>query len=160
MSAKVAPANSHPCAECPWRTVNQGQRHPHGFYSKANLRRLWAGLRRGERMSCHPTDSRMAEFEGYEHTAEVETTHECMGALVLVQREAQKFQDIVAEFGWAEGSMLYRRRHPMGLTREGLAATVERVIFAGSPLSSAVRANLNEDGIDYAPLGSWGARLS
>lgn len=54
---KVAEASTAgPCAQCPWRTSNQGKRHPDGWYTKANLRRLWAGLRRGERMTCHPTD--------------------------------------------------------------------------------------------------------
>jgi hypothetical protein len=27
-----------------------------GWYTKANLQRLWAGMRRGEDMTCHPTD--------------------------------------------------------------------------------------------------------
>ena len=49
-------AAKSPCQACPWRVENHGKRHPDGWYTKANLRRLWSGIRRGEEMSCHPTD--------------------------------------------------------------------------------------------------------
>lgn len=53
MTQQAAP---HACSACPWRLANQGKRHPDGWYAKANLSRLWSRLRRGEAMSCHPSD--------------------------------------------------------------------------------------------------------
>lgn len=65
--AQVRPACALACLACPWRLSNQGRPTPGGWYTRRNLDRLWAGLRRGTRMSCHPTDPRMAELaeDGY-----------------------------------------------------------------------------------------------
>jgi hypothetical protein len=53
----VKPACPRACSSCPWRLSNQGSKpDPHKFYTPANLRRLWHGMRNGARMSCHPTD--------------------------------------------------------------------------------------------------------
>lgn len=130
----LGPSARSACAQCPWRLENQGKRHRHGFYTKANLRRLWAGIRRGERMTCHPTDPAMAEFEGYEGTAERELTHECVGALVLAQREVMRFQwacEAAAREGARDGYARYRRMFPRGLLREGFAVIVSATMFVG-----------------------------
>lgn len=60
----VKPATQHPCVHCPWRAANQGKPHPGGWYTKANLQRLWAGMRRGGDMTCHPTDPAIPVPEG------------------------------------------------------------------------------------------------
>jgi hypothetical protein len=155
----MAPANPKPCAKCPWRLANQGKRHPHGFYSKTNLRRLWAGLRRGERMTCHPTDPAMAEFEGYEETAGRARTHECAGALILQQREVHYFQEAcaAAEAAGEErgGLRRYRRERPKGLMRDGLMMVVGMFTFRLPGELEMARPNLNEPAVGYEPLGEW-----
>jgi hypothetical protein len=159
---EVRPATGKACSKCPWRLANQGQPHPHGFYTKANLRRLWAGIRRGARMSCHPTDPRMAEFEGYEKTAGVSCTHECSGALVLVQRELQRFKDAAEAAGAAGGSsdglQRYRREHPKGLTREGLAEHVMSMVMVLPGENAATAVDLNDTEIGFPDLTGWEQR--
>jgi hypothetical protein len=156
---EMAPAHGQPCKHCPWRLSNQGKRHQHGFYTKANLRRLWNGLRRGERMTCHPTDPAMAEFEGYEGTAERHVTHECAGAQILVQREIDRAQRCIPE-GGGDGYRPYRAKHPMGLLRGGLLEHISTHIFAGTFLGGLrpTKVNLNEKDVGYEPLGTWEAR--
>ena len=125
------------CAQCPWRLSNQGTPHPHGFYDKGNIKRLWDGLRTGEApgMSCHPTDSRMAEYEGYEQTAEREQMYRCTGSMVMVARELARFQahtrdvDQETEAGakLPRGEALKRYRAEAGrhgMTRDGLGELV------------------------------------
>lgn len=163
MSDEVRPANPKACADCPWRLSNHGGRHQHGFFTKRNLARLWAGLRRGERMSCHPTDSRMAEFEGYEQTGEREVTHECTGALIVVQREFMRYQEILEQHPEADARevmRLYREQRPGGLTRDGLVQVLERAMFGGTALGGIVmaRPNLNDCEVGYEPLGTWKPR--
>lgn len=154
MSVKLASPRA--CADCPWRLANQGKRHPHGFYSKANLRRLWNGMRRGAQMSCHPTDSRMAEFEGYEQTALRENVHECAGYLILVQRELAKFGHICEErdkLGLKDGFRAYRREHPMGLLRDGLAkhGFNMAMVWPGNPAARLM--DISDPDVGYPPLG-------
>lgn len=131
----VQPGPEHapaPCQWCPWLLDNHTRRHPDGWYTKANRRRLWAGLRRGESMACHPTDptnpvSQAARAAGYRPAPPHSQVRECTGALVLVQREAQIFSDLA-------GSVAdYRRLRRNGLVREGLIRIVERYLFGGTP---------------------------
>ena len=153
------------CAHCPWRLSNQGKPHPHSFYSKRNLARLWAGLRSGRApgMTCHPTDPRMAEFEGYEATADRELMRECAGALTLMWREVMHFQEIAkeAERGELMTNALreYRRRFPHGLTRRGLVEVVTRFTFGGTPFARATpgvdNILVNDPEVGYPPLGEW-----
>jgi hypothetical protein len=152
------------CAHCPWRLSNQGQPHPHGFYSKRNLARLWAGLRSGNApgMTCHPTDPLMAEFEGYEETADREETLECRGSIILMTREVMRFQAIChqVERGELEQNALreYRAAAPLGLQRAGLAEIVSRFLLGGTPLARAVQCDsnqVNDPEVGYPPLGEW-----
>lgn len=156
-------AHPKPCAHCPWRVENQGKRHKHGFYTKANLRRLWSGLKNGERMTCHPTDPEMAEFEGYEKTADREVTYECAGALILVQREVMRFQsqytDTIDPTPEATKAALkaYREKHPKGLTKVGLFRHMMAVAFDGNPMTGprAATPDLNTEGIGHPDLVPW-----
>lgn len=134
---RVASANPNPCDACPWRLANQGRKdvpQPH-FYAAGNLARLWRGVRSGARMSCHPTDSRMAEWEGYEDCADRDTTFECAGALLLQQREFTKFQALCEAQPDAKPGVLfklYRSESPGGMTLEGLRHLVSRAMFGGT----------------------------
>jgi hypothetical protein len=131
------PVLPNACAQCPWRLSNQGTPHPHGFYTKANIKRLWDGLRTGAApgMSCHPTDSRMADYEGYEQTAEREQMYRCTGSAVMVAREVARFQAFTREVEREQeaGAKLRRdealRRYRAeagryGMSRDGLSALV------------------------------------
>jgi hypothetical protein len=106
-------------------------------------------------MSCHPTDPRMASFEGYEALADREVTNECTGALVIVQREFMVFQNICQADPKSKTSLQqYRKQRPNGMTRDGLIAIVERSIFGGSSLNPIAmsRPNLGDEEIGYSAI--------
>lgn len=153
--ARVAPALDSPCGPCPWRTANHGRRSAKvtgvevgGWYTKANLRRLWAGLRRGEMMVCHPTDPRHPTLPGKRPTPANTTPRECAGAHLLLQRELDIAQRLMKAHPGENAVRLYRRLRPGGLTRDGLAAYMHRVVFGGVPLvggcQKTPRPNLHE----------------
>lgn len=153
---KMAPATeAGPCAACPWRTENHGKRHPDGWYSNKNLRRLWAGLRTGERMTCHPTDPRNPVPDGHRAAPEGTTTRECYGAQVLIQRELQRVSDALTPDGakWSD----YSRSHPRGLTRDGAAAHISsHIAFPGELVVTHV--DLNTTGISAPGVEPWEPR--
>jgi hypothetical protein len=132
----IEPACPKACSSCPWRLANQGSKpDPHKFYTPANLKRLWSGMRDGYHMSCHPTDPRMAEFAGYEPLAARDTAHECTGSLILVQREFMLFQQMCeADPKGKKTLQAYRRRRPNGLTRNGLLEVINRGLFGHIPI--------------------------
>jgi hypothetical protein len=145
------------CRACPWRLSNQGKRHPDGWYTKANLARLWAGLRRGQSMSCHPTDpdnlvSEQAQAHGYKLAPDHAEVRECTGALILAQREAMRL-----DRDYGGDPKAYRRARTRGLTRDGIAALIERVMFGGTFIGGAPmpRPDLNDADIGHSPLGEW-----
>jgi hypothetical protein len=152
----VEPACPVPCKFCPWRLANQGSKpDPHKFYTLGNLARLWKGLRSGARMSCHPTDPRMAEFAGYESLADRVSTNECSGALVIVQREFMVFQNMaLADPENKKTLQQYRKARPNGLTREGLITLAERAMLGGTILNpiAMARPNLGDEEIGYAAV--------
>ena len=139
--------NPKACAHCPWRASNQGKRNRHGFYTKANLARLWSKLRHGERMTCHPTDPRMADYEGAPTPKDGARLHECTGAVILQQLEIERFQRD------PDG---YVHRSP-AMTKRGLFTVVQRLMFGATPFGdgSTATPNLNDDDVQYEPLGRW-----
>lgn len=149
------------CAVCPWRLANAGKPHPHKFYAAANLRRLWRGIRDGERMTCHPTDPQMEEFEGYEKTADRDVTRECAGAQTLVQRELAYFTQAAKDFeaGKTEDAksalQFYRRRRPRGLTRAGLAGHFFAAVMTMPGAPPMRKVPLADDEVGYALLGEF-----
>lgn len=122
------------CAACPWLTANQGRRTKGGWYTKANLRRLWTGLRTGEApgMTCHPTDPQHPAPDGRPDAVPPDGSdfHECHGAAVLMQRE----------IGILEGAGSFARYRRLSqapsMTVEGLFAYAERALFGDSILDS------------------------
>lgn len=139
-------ADKGACAACPWRTKNQGTPHPHGWYTKSNLARLWAKLRHGDSMSCHPTDPNVEVPEGTKPVPEGTETRECMGGLILQQREMMRFQDAPSS---------YPKRAPQ-MTKRGLAVLVNRSIFSmHKPMPLP---DLNDSDVQYEPLGKWERR--
>jgi hypothetical protein len=140
----------HPCASCPWRRSNQDKHHPHGWYTKANLRRLWNGLRTGKApgMTCHPTDDRIELPEGAKAVPAGIEVRECAGAILLVIRELRKLE---AAAGSGETQVQnYFRSTERGFTRRGLKYWVARAIFGGTPLALAIP-NVSEDSEIHRP---------
>lgn len=146
-NADVARAATSPCGACPWRTANHGRRHPDGWYTKANVRRLWSGMRRGEMMTCHPTDPRNPVPAGQKPAPANAVTRECAGAHLLIQREMQLIEGLAKVAPEGQGWAIYRRRRPRGLTREGLLGYLERVMFGGQHpvISGGVNAPTAQD---------------
>lgn len=150
------------CVHCPWRRSNQGKRHPHGWYSKKNLSALWSQLRRGELMSCHPTDPGNVVPENCANRpAPLDAeTRECAGVLVLVEREMFTFNRMVGEAAKDVGVALkrYRKERPSGLTRTGILENAMRIAYGGVPLlgKCALPAlDLDDADVHYPPLGEW-----
>lgn len=161
-------ASPKPCSACPWRIENQGKRHPGGWYTKANLRRLWARLRRGEKMTCHPTDPENPLPEGWPAPPPSATTVECCGSLVLTQREFMRYQAIMEELdakaaaegrGRAKPSAVlaeYKRRFgAKGMTRAGLIRVLERHLIVAPGEIPPRKPDLNLDGIGHCDLVPW-----
>lgn len=150
-----------PCAACPWRTANQGKRNGVGWYSKKNLTRLWAGMRRGERMTCHPTDpDNPANPVNGACAKPGGVTEECRGAMVLVQRELERFQTIAKEDeGDTAGALRrYKAENPRGLTRDGLFAHLSSMAFAFPGEIKPAAVNLNETSVSLEGLVPWEPR--
>jgi hypothetical protein len=153
MSETVETCKPLACAACPWRISNIGKPSPivegqrYGWYTLANLRRLWEGIRTGDPMTCHPTDVEMIQALGKKPRRDVQT-HECAGAVIVVQREMMRLQHV--------GSVReYRRRHRKGLTAEGIASVLERVIFGGTLARDMGRPDLADLDVQYPPAGLW-----
>lgn len=136
-------AAASPCRGCPWLVENHGKRHADGWYTKANLRRLWVGIRRGEQMTCHATDatnpvSERAQAQGQKVIPEHAAVRECTGALIMGQREADVFNRVIAAGG---NFSAYRKlRGARAMTMTGLRRLVERAIFT----TGYVTPNLNQ----------------
>jgi hypothetical protein len=122
---------SKPCAQCPWRLSNQGTPHPHGFYTQANLRRLWNQLRGGGAQSCHLTDPRHPDHvaAGAKPGAQPQ---ECPGSVIIVLRELHKLADDKGVIGGDEASIKkYLAENKRGLKKNGILYwTVQRIQMA------------------------------
>lgn len=151
---------SNPCKACPWRAANQGKRHPDGWYTRANLRRLWTGMKTGEGMTCHPTDpnnevSEKAQGAGYKAAPEHAKVAECAGVTILKQREYMRFQDD------HDGDYrAYRAVEGPRMTREGLFVAAMRAGMPSNPFTGErmPKVNLNDSSVQYGPLGEWTPR--
>lgn len=138
------------CQHCPWREANHGKRTPWGFYTAANLRRLWNGIRRGNAQSCHPTDASHPDHvaAGAKPGAK---TKECAGSVILVYREFEKLQTCGG--GTIDETALdrYAREHKDGLTKPGILYwLVQRYQFGGVPFVGGPKlpdVDMHEQGI-------------
>ncbi len=147
---KVEAACPTPCSACPWRTANHGKPHPHGWYTAKNRARLWSKLRRGDSMTCHPTDPENEVPAGAKPVPKGATTHECAGGLVLQQRELEKVQGFDSLRDYLKASRL-------GLTISGLATLANRAVFGGLQIAGCremTETDLDEH-VSHEPLGEW-----
>lgn len=124
----------NPCAQCPWRLSNQGKRHKFGFYTGANLRRLWNQIRKGGGMqSCHLTDPSHPDHvaSGCKETAKA---RECPGSVIVVVREVKKLAG-ENNFIDGEGVERYLKLRRKGLTRAGILYwVISRIQMANVPM--------------------------
>lgn len=103
-------------------------------------------------MSCHPTDPRMTPEEmecpeNYRPATEDNEVKECIGGLILQQREV-----MVAEKKGNPGFKRYRRERPFGMTVPGIMRFVERLIFGSVNGNSMPKPDINDKSIYYEPL--------
>lgn len=155
-SMSVLSDNAPACKDCPWRLSNRGKKtvgmvdgHRYGWYTIANLRRLWGGIRQpGNVMTCHPTDPRHAVMFGLKEIPEDTTPRECAGSIILRLREIVYLQ--------RSGSLKeYRKAHPLGLTRNGAADVVTRMLLGGALSLKIGRPDLNDTDVQFELLGTW-----
>jgi hypothetical protein len=130
---------SRPCAQCPWRLSNQGRPHPFGFYTKANLKRLWNQVRGGGRpQSCHLTDPSHPDHvaAGAKPNA---VAQECPGSIVVVMREIKHLEAFGNGIvGTKEGIARYLKERKKGLKKTGLLYwIVQRIQFGKVPMFNA-----------------------
>jgi hypothetical protein len=109
---EIDPPAPDPCQACPWLTKNHGKRHPEKYYSDANRRRLWGGMRTGDApgMTCHPTDPENQPIR------DDVRTRECTGAWILLMREQQALEGALRDGGTF---VTYAKGRRLALTREG-----------------------------------------
>lgn len=122
-----------PCAQCPWRLENQGKRHKGGFYTKANLQRLWNQVRGGGKpQSCHLTDSTHPDH--VEAGARKDSTpRECPGSVIVVMREMKRMCDPGKSEITPRGlDRYFRERRRRGMTKRGVWYWAERILLGGA----------------------------
>lgn len=85
----VKPPDVSVCATCPFRGSNHGKRHPAKWYTKANLTRIWNGIRlnKAPGMVCHSSDPNSKNYGSIKDVPETAVKHECGGLLQLIYRE-------------------------------------------------------------------------
>lgn len=120
-----------PCDQCPWRLKNQGKKHKFGFYTKANLKRLWNQIRRGGgSQSCHLTDPSHPDHVAAGAKAGA-VAQECPGSVIVVLQEIRKMAD---EKGVINTSVPYLKSRKKGLTKNGILWwVVSRMKLGGVP---------------------------
>lgn len=120
------------CAACPWRTVNHRKPHPDGWYTDANRKRLWNGLRTGNApgMTCHPTDPLN------QPVGDSTVTRECTGAWLIIARECHDLEE-------AKSIAVYRKDRKLAMTRDGLAEAFSATL--PWPLGRGLKVNLSDD---------------
>lgn len=129
---KIEGVADHACAACPWRTVNHRKPHPEGWYTDANRKRLWNGLRTGQApgMTCHPTDP------ANQPVGDSTVTRECAGAWLIIAKEVAALE--------AAGSVpAYRKGRKLSMTREGLAEMYSALL--PWPLGRGLKVELDDD---------------
>jgi hypothetical protein len=82
------------CESCPFLKRNHRQRHDAGWYTVANLRRLWNGLRTSNApgMVCHSTDPE-SKFYGGKGDVKPGKKSECAGVLLLILQNMNAIAD-------------------------------------------------------------------
>jgi len=122
------------CDQCPWRKVNQSKRHKFGFFTQANLKRLWNGLRKGNPMSCHKTDTGHPDHVAC--GAKGDKPKECAGSIIVIRQELQMIANWNDNTVTDDGIIEYKKRFKQSrITVVGFMYWVfERIQMAGVPI--------------------------
>lgn len=123
------------CQQCPWRIENQGKPSPGGFYTKANLTRLWRQLRGGGHpQSCHLTDPSHPDhlIAGCRPDSKPQ---ECTGSVILVRRELNFLASLGTDGVIDDDAVkTYLKQRKNGLKRLGIVYwLIERIAWADRP---------------------------
>lgn len=123
-----------PCAQCPWRLKNQGKRHFGGFYTKANLRRLWNQVRGGgAQQSCHLTDPQHPDHIASGAKPD-SIAAECPGSIIVISRELKKIESLGDGVISVPAISKYHSTRKRGITKKGILYWgVQRIQYAGVP---------------------------
>lgn len=142
---------NNPCPQCPWRKVNQGKRHFGGFYSKANITRLWNQIRKGGApQGCHLTDPSHPDHVRAGCPADAQA-RECPGSVILIRREIRDIAQMGAEKNYIDDQAIdaYLKKRKTGLTNKGILYwLILRYQFGGTPLGDRPLPDVNEDDVD------------
>lgn len=134
--APKADAPARPCATCPWLRPNFGKPHKMKWYTPANARRLWNGIRTGKTlgMMCHATDPASVEYGG---DKTIDPGHErlCVGGLMLVMRSLKALEA-------ADGIKAYRQGIGLRMTRPAMAEWVWAIATKNTPMGPALPASV------------------
>lgn len=116
------------CETCPWLTKNHGRKHHAGWYTKANLKRLWNGLRSGDcpGVVCHSTDPARVLYGGVTPVSPGTEKRQCAGALLVIFKH---MNEISKSKPW-----VYKANHPLPMKRSGIAHWVQRYLFGNLPV--------------------------
>ena len=103
------------CPTCPWIRQNHGKKHPAKWYSLANLKRLWNGVRTGKApgMVCHSTDPESPEYGGTNPNIKPGAEHECAGLIQIVIKQVDSVNE-------SKTFKEYQAKHKFPFTRTGL----------------------------------------
>ena len=148
---KLSKSLTAACQDCPWRKSNQGKPHPHGWFTKKNLQRLWGKIRDGETMSCHRTDPNNVVPDGGKPVPGGTIPAECAGMALLVQRELRRLEP---------DPLGYDRRSP-NLSKRGILywAFSRCGPLAGTVVGGVPMLLIEEDpDVYYAPLAKAESR--
>lgn len=115
------------CETCPWLTKNHGRKHHAGWYTKANLKRLWNGLRSGDchGIVCHSTDPNRVLYGGVTPVAPGTEKQPCAGALLVIFKHMNEIAKTTPKE--------YKAKYPLPMKREGIAHWVNQYLFGTLP---------------------------
>lgn len=116
------------CDTCPFLVGNHGKKHPAGWYRRANIRRLWDGLRTAKApgMVCHSSDPDSVTYGSIKAIHPDVKKRECAGALILIIKH-------VNDAGKFKVFRDYQRQHAKPLTLRALRYWVDRYVFMQLP---------------------------
>lgn len=112
------------CPTCPWLLENHGKPHPAKWYSPANLRRLWSGLRTGKcpGVVCHSSDANNVEYGGDITNIKDGKQRPCAGAILVVMKHCNEFEQ--------HGMFFYKLTHGrLAMSLQGLRFWIGQYVF-------------------------------
>lgn len=116
------------CETCPWLIKNHGKPHPHHWYAKWNIRRLWNGIRNGKAagVTCHASDPKAPAYGGHNIRASSQP-HPCAGAILYLSKHVDAMND-------APSYDAYRNLFDLPVSKKVFLKLLERQLFSGKAM--------------------------